>query len=372
MKNSRHILIIVLAATVLAAPLAAGAQQAAPALPEPMDREVVKAIERGLNYLAKTQRQDGSWLNSGGYGSYPQVMTSLSALAMMAGGSTPETGRYSRNVRKALLHTLHVAEASNDGLIAGSGQEGQSMYGHGFSMLFLAQCYGMELNKDYETRLRKVLDKAIVLTARSQSDLGKSYQHAGGWIYTPSGGGDEGSVTVTQLQALRACRNVGLKVPKSTIDRSVAYLKACQMADGGICYSFQSRGQSRPPISAAGIACFYSAGVYDQAAGGSGDEAKMVARLVAYCKGNLKIGQDGGHYFYSMLYYGQAMYQRGGQDAKAKEEWKKFYTDLKKDLLAKQAPDGSWNGDGVGTTYGTAIACIILQLPYGYLPIYQR
>ena len=29
-------------------------------------------------------------------------------------------------------------------------------------------------------------------------------------------------------------------------------------------------------------------------------------------------------------------------------------------------------GDGVGTTYGTAIACIILQLPYGYLPIYQR
>jgi len=26
----------------------------------------------------------------------------------------------------------------------------------------------------------------------------------------------------------------------------------------------------------------------------------------------------------------------------------------------------------VGTTYGTAIAAIILQLPYGYLPICQR
>jgi hypothetical protein len=26
----------------------------------------------------------------------------------------------------------------------------------------------------------------------------------------------------------------------------------------------------------------------------------------------------------------------------------------------------------VGTTYGTAIACVILQLPYAYLPIYQR
>jgi len=29
-------------------------------------------------------------------------------------------------------------------------------------------------------------------------------------------------------------------------------------------------------------------------------------------------------------------------------------------------------GDGIGNTYGTAIACTILQLPYKFLPIYQR
>jgi hypothetical protein len=34
--------------------------------------------------------------------------------------------------------------------------------------------------------------------------------------------------------------------------------------------------------------------------------------------------------------------------------------------------DGSWNGDGIGKAYGTAIALIILQLPYKYLPVYQR
>jgi len=66
------------------------------------------------------------------------------------------------------------------------------------------------------------------------------------------------------------------------------------------------------------------------------------------------------------------MYQRGGVDDKAKKEWQDYYTEIKRDLLGKQSTDGSWNGDGVGTTYGTAIACIILQLPYGYLPIYQR
>ena len=41
-------------------------------------------------------------------------------------------------------------------------------------------------------------------------------------------------------------------------------------------------------------------------------------------------------------------------------------------LLGMQNPDGSWHGDGVGTTYGTAIATVILQLPYAYLPICQR
>ena len=34
--------------------------------------------------------------------------------------------------------------------------------------------------------------------------------------------------------------------------------------------------------------------------------------------------------------------------------------------------DGSWEGDGVGKTYGTAIATFILQIPYNCLPIMQR
>ena len=37
-----------------------------------------------------------------------------------------------------------------------------------------------------------------------------------------------------------------------------------------------------------------------------------------------------------------------------------------------QQPDGSWMGDGIGQVYGTAIATIILQLPYKYLPVFQR
>jgi len=347
---------------------AARGEAPGPVLPKMMDAKTVKCIDKGLNYLVKTQRADGSWLNSGGYGSYPAAMTALSGLSLMAGGSTPETGPYSRNVSRAMNYLIRVAKSHGDGLIAGPGSEGRSMYGHGFSMLFLAQCYGTEISRETSKDLRDVLDKAVAVTAGSQSDLGKANNNAGGWIYTPTSNGDEGSVTVTQLQALRACRNAGIKVPKSTIDRAVAYLKYCQMGDGGICYSARSRSSSRPAISAAAIACFYAAGVYDRQTGGAGMEAQMVEKLVNYVRGQVATRSSawGGHWFYTHFYLAQAWYQRGGKD------WKDYYPNIRGKLMGMQSPDGSWNGDNVGTTYGTALATIILQLPYNYLPIYQK
>jgi hypothetical protein len=244
------------------------------------------------------------------------------------------------------------------------------MYGHGFSMLFLAQCYGSELSKKKEQRLKAVLDRAVKLTANSQSDFQtkfkKPFDRAGGWIYQPTQKSDEGSVTVTQLQALRACRNAGIKVPEKTIQKAVAYLRHCQQPDGGICYSARSRGSSRAPISAAAVACFYAAGVYGKARGAEGPEAEMVEKLIKYCKGHISVNGGSGHYYYMQFYWAQALYQRGGKG------WKDYYPQIKKRLLREQAADGSWNGDRVGTTYGTAIATIMLQLPYGYLPIFQR
>ena len=352
-------------------PRSASADTTAPSpmLPEMVDKRTVKKINLGLKFLVDTQRKgDGSWVSGGmSYGVYPAVMTSLAGLALMAGGSTPESGPYSRQVAKAMNYLLRIAESHNDGLIAGPGAESRSMYGHGFSMLFLAQCHGMELRKETQTRLKKVLDKAVKLTAASQSKVSGSPKPAGGWYYTPSSGSDEGSVTVTQLQALRACRNTGTKVPKATIDKAVEYLRFCQQADGGICYSARSRGSSRPAISAAAIACFYAAGIYDRSTGGKGSEAEMVEKLVNYVRGAVRVNQHTyGHYYYTHFYLAQAYYQRGGKD------WKGYYPQIRDRLLSLQSPNGSWSGDSVGTTYGTAIATIILQLPYGYLPICQK
>lgn len=336
-------------------------------LPTGMTPEVVRVVERGLIYLANTQRRDGSWRGGNrGYGGFPVVMTSLAGMAMLASGSTPESGPYSRNVQRAMNYVLSQARAE-DGLI-GPATTSHSMYSHGFGMLFLAQCYGMELSPERERQVHDVLTRAVQLTARSQSDLGAGLNHAGGWYYSPGSRMDEGSVTVTQLQALRACRNAGIAVPRNTIERAVAYLQYCQNSDGGISYSASSRGSSRTPISAAAVACFYAAGIYDREAGGGDSvESQMVTRLWDYLENRIAPGRSDtmGYYFYSTMYYAEAMYMRGD------EYWNSYYPALIADLLDRQNPDGSWTG-GVSAAFDTGVACMILQLPYGYLPICQR
>jgi prenyltransferase beta subunit len=224
------------------------------------------------------------------------------------------------------------------------------MYGHGFATLCLAQVYGMEEDLTRQKRLHRVLKKAIELIARSQSS-------AGGWLYAPDDNGDEGSVTITQVQSLRACRNVGISVPIKVITKAIKYIADCQNPDGGIAYSARSRGSSRPPITAAAVAVLYNAGKYDD---------PMAEKALSYALRTLPVTGGSGHHYYAHYYLAQALYQRGGKD------WTQYFTKKSTWLMRQQRADGSWQGDGPGTTYGTSVALVILQLPYSYLPIYQR
>ncbi len=327
------------------------AQAASDVLPRGVTRETWAAIRSGLDYLKRSQGNEGSWRNAGGHGTYPTAMTGLAGTALVAAGSTPTRGRYWNEVRRARDYLVKVADPQT-GVITEMATENRNMYGHGFSTLFLATVYGMEEDSVQQERLHGVLTRAVKLIERAQSP-------AGGWIYTPDSGGDEGSVTVTQVQALRACWMAGIVVDKVTIDRSVDYIKKCQNADGGISYSISQRGQSCPAISAAGVAVLYNAGMYD--------DQPFVEKAMKYVMQQIRPTADTtGHHFYTQLYFSQALYQRGGKD------WDDYYAKMAPWLVQTQRKDGSWEGDGVGPVYGTAIALIILQLPFSLVPIYQR
>jgi len=318
-------------------------------LPQGITPETKEAIDRGLFYLKRTQEQQGSWTNRGGYGEYPVAMTALAGLALLMDGNTTTQGRYAPQVDRAARFVVRSAQA--DGLIARGDLEPRPMYGHGFSMLFLSQLYGMTEDVARAKEIHAVLGRGVQLIARSQSRLG-------GWIYTPTSGGDEGSVTITQVQALRSCRNAGIAVPKDVIDQAMRYLDMAQNSDGGIRYTASSRGASRPPLAAAAVCCWFNAGDYSNPG---------ALHALKYCKDNLRPGEKlRGHDFYAHLYYAQALY------VAADSYWDEYFAKRRDYLLRLQQADGHWQGDGIGDVYGTAVALIILQLPYSQLPIMQK
>lgn len=330
--------------------------------PKLITAETERAINRGLAYLARTQSRDGSWSEGGSYGRYPVTMTAIGGLGLMAGGNTPVEGKYARNVRRAVDYL--IASQQEDGFI-NRGNTGRGMYGHGFAMLFLAEAYGMEQDATRQARLKRVLEKGVQLIARSQSG-------AGGWYYSPNSGSDEGSVTITQVQGLRAARNAGIKVPKETIQKGIDYINKSANNDGGIAYRATGGGGSRPPITAAAVAVLYNAGEED---------SPVAVRAMRYLDKLLAGSRNrlfGGHKFYSMLYLAQAKYlmvgvkDRDGKLVQTENDWAEFFTSVRDDLINTQQEDGGWQGDSVGTTYGTGIALVTLHLPYRYLPIVQR
>ncbi|MHC4931116.1 MAG: prenyltransferase/squalene oxidase repeat-containing protein [Planctomycetota bacterium] len=331
--------------------LPGGAQEAVvPVMPEGVNRNTRRAIDKALKFLAREQSPEGYWRSSGGYGDYPVAMTSLAALAIVSSGSTPMRGPYAKHVRRATKFVLSQQQPT--GLFTAPAEEGRSMYGHGFVTLFLAQVYGMEEDKEKQHRIKIALQRAIRLIEKSQSG-------DGGWLYTPDMRGDEGSVTITQVQALRACRNAGIHVPKGVVDKAIRYIERSQNHDGGIAYSVRHKGHSRPPITAAACAVLYNAGKYDSPAA---EKCFTFAWKTCQPTG----GRSGGHYFYTQLYMSQAVWQKGDKF------WKQYYPKVQQSLLRIQHGNGAWQGDHVGLVYGTAIGLLVLQIPYNNLPILSR
>ncbi len=103
----------------------------------------------------------------------------------------------------------------------------------------------------------------------------------------------------------------------------------------------------------------YSAGIYD------GPEIdKGLAYLTAQIPRGEEMSRES-HFFYGHYYAAQAMWQAGG------DHWLRWYPAIRDVLTKRQADDGSWS-DAIGAEYATSMACLILQMPNNYLPIFQR
>jgi hypothetical protein len=314
------------------------------------DEDLNRSITKGLDWFAANQSRRGHWDADG---MYPSAMTGMVGIALLAEGSTTTQGKYAPNIRAAVDFLL--AKSRRNGLI-GDDSDDRYTYGHGFGLLFLSQVFGEEEDEARREELIDVMTRAVRFCGQAQTK-------AGGWGYISAKDGndfDEGSTTITQVQALRGCRNAGIPVPKEIIDKGVAYIRRCAVNDGagGIQYNIHGGG-GRPPISAAAIVCLFDAGEYDEV---------FVPNLLRYSDRNLaNVGNTSdGFWHYAHYYYSQVKYRQGGRD------WEEYRNRLFRRLITEQSNDGTWTRGPVGKVYLTANNLTILQLEKGSLPIYMR
>ncbi len=312
------------------AALAADAGQSGVGVAE-LTPKAERAIDKGLEYLAKTQHTDGSW------GKHKTATAALCLMAFMVKGHFPGRPPYGEQMDKGVDFLLKQSAA-------GRGYMGASMYEHGLATLALAEAWGMT---DREG-IRDALKRAVGVILRSQNPQG-------GWRYQPAPTDADISATVMQVVALASAKEAGIMVPDSVIKKAVAYVKSCQdKLSGGFCY--QPGGTPGVARTAAGVMSLMMCGQRD---------AKATLLGLRWLKkiNNDQFERADGFFFYAHYYGTQAMYQAG-------DAWyQDWYPRVRESVLKKQAKDGSWAD---GNEIGTPLAILILGVPYRFLPTYQR
>ena len=301
--------------------------------------EVQTAIGKGLAYLAKTQKADGSWGTN-----HAVADTSLALMAFMLQGHVPGRAPYGRNMDRAIAYLVNVGKKGHMGYL-GTPNNHAGMYEHGLAILALSEAWGQSMNPDIRTALKR----AVEVTINAQN-------HQGGWRYTPEPRDADLSMTVMQIMAINSAKEAGISVPDATLKNAVKYVLSCQDESSG---GFGYNGPNGPGFArtAAGVISLIMCGQRDHPA---------VRRGMVFLRvyPNSKFS-GGSHFLYAHYYAIQCMYQSGDADFNA------WYPKITKALLTKQAASGGWS-ISEGDAYSTSLSILILGVPYRFLPIYQR
>ncbi len=314
---------------------------------EVVPRDVREMYDRGLQYLAGKQTENGDW-NDGQNG---PGTTGMALMAFLASGEDPNFGRYRNHVRRALRSIISAQDAT-------TGYMGSSMYHHGFAMLALAEAYGAVDDRDLwpagQSSNRRSIGAALELAVREAvTSQKKNPLHA--WRYSPDATDADTSVSGAVLVGLLAARNAGIEVPDTSIDKAIAYYKSMTSDSGQVAYSGLAASTNRPrgspsrrwsmPWPAARIC------------------RSTKPRWRSSCSGPNKSPRS--YREYGRYYQAQALFQ-GNIEA-----WEKWNKQLIRQLKASQQSDGSFPGQ-FGQSTGTSMSLLALALNYRLLPIYER
>jgi hypothetical protein len=344
--------------------------------------ETEEAIERGLAFLARFQKRDGSWtlqqfavIDGVSAIESDTAATALAMLAFQGAGYNHQEHQYKEVVAGALNFIVTHQTASGDYYLPQGTAENRvaRLYGHAIATLAMCEAYGMTQDPDIKDSVQQALNFIV------QS------QHAerGGWRYTPGRESDT-SVTGWMLMAIESGRRAGLEVPEETFEGIQNWLDTSQDKDQPYLYSYnpyaplnsrqaQGRSATKTMTSVGLLMRLYLGWDKDD------DNSIAGARYLQENLPSIRKTRDASlrdtYYWY---YATQFMYHMGG------EHWKKWNDRLHPLLVNGQEQEGelagSWDprkpvpdrwGPHAGRLYVTAMNLLSLEVHYRHLPLYN-
>ena len=330
-----------------------------------------RSVALALAWFAEHQLPDGSWSlqlarcpkcqgqcsHSGRYDS-PIAATSMALLAFLAAGNTPTKGLYKNEVARGLNFLTSCGRPSTEG--TSFREEGGTMYSHGLATITLCEAYAMltEREKKKYRALGELAQSAVVFIEYAQAD-------DGGWRYSPRQAGDT-SVVGWMMMALKAAQLANLDVRGETVLNARNFLRDVVSFEYETRYGYTSATPNTPATDCIGLLCR----LYLDWTIENPSLLKGVERVA-----NVEGPKFGSPYY--MYYATQLLYNVGG------DSWKQWNARVRDELIRTQSTEGhergSWypdNGDGHVATGGrlmaTALNCMILEVYYRHMPIYQK
>ncbi len=328
------------------------------------------AVERGLAWLARHQRYDGSWcLDTSEMCreavpcppsramSSDTAATGLALLAFLgAGHSHTKEGRYQANVTRGLKWLVN--HRTGDGNFYTGGAPMAHLYSQAIATMAVCEAYALTEDPALKTHAEKGL--GFILRAQNKLE--------GGWRYTPTIDGDT-SVFGWQMFALRSGQFAGFNVPKKTVSLSRLYLDHAATDKRRVTYGYQPGRPAMPVMTAEALLC-------RQYLGWAKDDPRLVEG-VSLIAGDLEAAQ--GRNIYYWYYATQLLHNMGGS------AWKNWNERVREGLVAEQIQQrgcalGSWDpawpqedqwGARAGRLYQTALSLLTLEVYYRFLPLYK-
>ena len=316
------------------------------------------AVVKSLDFLQKTQNQDGSW-----EGSNKSAMTGLAVLAYLGHCETPLSEKYGDTVLRALIFLVDLGMQNNGKLIEPGGEKANSwVYEHGIATYALGEA------TTFCKQLGVNVPNLSEITQKAGQYIIDNQHKSGGWDYKyseDSGRGGDLSVVAWQIQALKACKHTGLdfRNMRSCISKAMAYVDARSGSSGGFSYTGSANGDAKYwNLTGAGMLCMQ---IWDK------ESAAAVRAGAKYLRKNSKFKYaDKGHGsdLYCHYYESQAMMNRGGAD------WDFYNKNFHDEILAAQDDDGSFKLHGNpkhhtnSVHYRTCLCTLMLEVYYRFLP----